>query len=215
MKKLILFGIFVTLTGTLGAQEFPRFAFDAGAGFTTPVGNTGSSLDVGWNVRGGVGYNFAPWLGAMVDFGFDNMGINSTSLAGLAVGGGTVRVFSTTFDPIVHLTPKRHFDLYVTGGGGFYRKVTSFTDPEEVEECYYFCGIGYENVVVSHFSSNKGGLNIGVGFSHKLGRESTGGIGRTRLFAEARYLWINTPGFSDPDGLGTTGLIPVTIGVRY
>jgi hypothetical protein len=70
-------------------------------------------------------------------------------------------------------------------------------------------------VVVSHFSSNQGGLNIGLGISHKLGSESTGGIGRARVFAEARYVWINTPGLNTPDGLGTTGLIPVTIGLRY
>ena len=38
MKKAVLFGIFVTLAGTLSAQEFPRFAFNAGAGFTRRSG---------------------------------------------------------------------------------------------------------------------------------------------------------------------------------
>jgi hypothetical protein len=49
MKKTVLFGVFVTLTGvgTLGAQEFSHVAFDAGAGFSTPIGNTGRNLDTG------------------------------------------------------------------------------------------------------------------------------------------------------------------------
>jgi hypothetical protein len=36
-----------------------------------------------------------------------------------------------------------------------------------------------------------------------------------KLFAEARYLFINTPPLGEPNGLGTTGLIPVTFGVRW
>ena len=96
MKNLVLFGILAALTGTLSAQEFPRFAFTAGAGFTTPTGQTGDNLDVGYNIRAGVGYNFAPWVGVMADFGFDNMGVNSTNLTNLGVGGGSVRVFTAT-----------------------------------------------------------------------------------------------------------------------
>jgi hypothetical protein len=42
----------------VSAQEFSRFSFDVGGGFTQPVGNTGRHLDEGWNVRGGAGINF-------------------------------------------------------------------------------------------------------------------------------------------------------------
>ena len=35
-----------------------------------------------------------------------------------------------------------------------------------------------------------------------------------RAFAEARYLFLNTPRITAINGLGTTELIPVTIGVR-
>jgi hypothetical protein len=42
----------IMCAGVLGvclanAQEFQRFTFDAGAGFSQPVGNTGRHLDVG------------------------------------------------------------------------------------------------------------------------------------------------------------------------
>ncbi|MEI9971572.1 MAG: outer membrane beta-barrel protein [Ignavibacteriota bacterium] len=207
MKQLVVFGMFVTLTGTLSAQEFPRFTFSAGAGFTTPVGDTGSSLDTGYNVRAGVGYNFLPWVGANLNFGFDNMGVNSTNLSNLGVGGGTVRTFSVTFDPIIHLTPKKRVDLYVTGGGGYFWEQTQFTNPGVAEGIFgnpwfgYYPGIYSTNFVVSDYSVNKPGLDggVGVAFGSKWGG---------RFFAEARYVRI----FS---GAGVhTDYLPVTFGFR-
>ena len=109
----------------------------------------------------------------------------------------------------------------VTGGGGFYRKVTSFTDPELTQFCtYFYCGLGYTNAVVGHFSSNQGGWNIGGGYQHRLG--GMYGDSRMKLFAEARYLKVLTPAESrSPSGLGIatisedTTIIPVTLGVRW
>jgi len=43
-KKLVLSGLFAAFVTTVSAQEFPHFAFDAGAGFTTPAGNSIFSL---------------------------------------------------------------------------------------------------------------------------------------------------------------------------
>jgi hypothetical protein len=75
--------------------------------------------------------------------------------------------------------------------------------------------------VVGHFSSNQGGWNIGAGYSHRLG--GTYGDGRTRLFAEARYLDVLTPaavnvepnGLSKTTVLADTKLTPVTVGIRF
>jgi hypothetical protein len=151
----------------------------------------------------------------MIEYQFLDNKLPGGLIADAGAQGGHAHIWSLTLDPVIDLFPKRKNSVYVTGGGGFYRKVTSFTDPEEVEECYYFCETGTENVVVSHFSSNQGGANIGIGFTHTLGDSSTGGDNRLKVYAEARYLWINTPGFNTPDGLGTTELIPVTVGVRW
>ncbi len=41
------------------------------------------------------------------------------------------------------------------------------------------------------------------------------GDGTSQLFAEARYLYVHTPPISQNNGLGTTELIPVTVGVRF
>ena len=207
MKKLVIFGILVTVAGTLSAQEFPHFAFSAGAGFTSPVGTTGDNLDVGWNVRAGVGYNFVPWVGVMANFGYDNMGINSTNLTNLGVGGGTVGVFSATLDPIVHLTPKSKVDFYVTGGGGYFREETQLTNPGVATGLFFNPYFGYypgaygTNVVVSSYSVNKPGLDIGAGVA--LGSKWGG-----RFFAEARYVRVFSGGGYYDDYL------PVTFGFR-
>jgi hypothetical protein len=96
----------------LQAQETNRLIIYFGGGFTTPVGSTGRALDDGWNIRGGVGYNFTSVVGAIVQLGYNSLGINSSTLSNLGFPGGDVYVFSATLDPIVHLTPHHHVDLY-------------------------------------------------------------------------------------------------------
>ena len=134
-------------------------------------------------------------------------------IANVGTQGGNAHIWSLTLSPVVDLMPKRSISPYVTGGFGFYRKVTNFTDPEEGEVCYYYCGIVVENETVYHFSSNQWGGNLGVGLSHRIG--GTYGDGQAKIFAEARYLFINTPGITTTNGTGTTELIPVTFGVRW
>ena len=74
MKNFALVsGFCQLLAASLNAQqEGQRFSFDIGGGFTQPVGNTGRHLDEGWNVAGGVGYNFSQYFGAMVDLGYNS-----------------------------------------------------------------------------------------------------------------------------------------------
>ena len=78
-------GFAIMCAGVLGAclvnaQEFQRFTFDAGAGFSQPVGNTGRHLDVGWNAGVGAGMNFNQYFGLMVQANYTDMGINSGTL---------------------------------------------------------------------------------------------------------------------------------------
>ncbi|MFC5863883.1 porin family protein [Acidicapsa dinghuensis] len=191
-----------------------RLAFEAGGGGNAPIGNDQPFITWGGNFTVGAGYKFTDRLSALIEYQFMDNKLPGGLIADAGAEGGHAHIWSLTVDPVFDLFPKAKNSVYVTGGGGFYRKVTSFTDPEEVEECYYFCGIGYENVVVSHFSSNQGGVNGGIGFTHRLG-DSSMGYSNMKLYAEARYVWINTPGLDQTDGLGTTGLIPVTLGVRW
>jgi hypothetical protein len=169
----------------------------------------------------GAGYRFSPHLSLLAEYQFIDDKLPGKLIAETGANGGHAHIWSFTLAPVIDLMPKRTNDLYVTGGGGFYRKVTSFTDPEPAEYCdYYYCGIVYQATVVGHFSSNQGGWNVGGGFTHKMG--GTYNDSRMKLFAEVRYLYVDTPAVSSsPNGLGTTTvaagtkLIPITLGVRW
>jgi hypothetical protein len=197
------------MMGIVSAQdEIPRFTFNIGGGFTQTVGNTGRNLDNGWNLQGGVGYNFSPYLGAMIQTEFNDTGINSTTLSNIGFPGGDVKVFSATLDPIVHLHPRGHWDAYIIGGGGLYRRYQEFTAPtvSTVTGFNPFFGFFTTEVpttqVLSSYSVNKPGVNIGAGIAF-------GTKWRAKIYAEARYHHIYMPTGQRTD------YVPVTFGVRW
>jgi outer membrane protein with beta-barrel domain len=207
MKSLLVLAFAVVSLTPLSAQERHLLIVDLGAGFTQPVGNTGRHLDGGWNIRGGVGLNFSQYLGALLQLDYNSFGINSTTLSNAGFPGGNMNVFSATVNPIVHLTPHGHFDLYLIGGGGLYRRTQQFTQPGVATVIgfdpffgFYQYGIPTTEVL-SSYSVNKPGVNGGAGiaFGSKWGG---------KFFAEARYHRIFT-------GDLHTDYIPVSFGFRW
>ena len=176
-----------------------RIALDLGAGFNAPIGNDIPYITWGGNftIGGGVHLNKRSTLLAEYQFMSDKL--PGSLIAAVGTQGGHAHIWSFTLDPVVDLFPSRRNSICLTGGGGFYRKVTSFTEPGT-----------YQNYVVGHFSSNQGGASFGLGVTHELRWESG-----ARVFAEARYLFLDTPSITETNGLGSTELIPVTIGVRW
>ncbi len=209
MKRLIL----TTCTGLLAlgiasAQtETSHFAFNVGAGFTTPVGNTGRHVDEGWNVGGGFGYNFNPYVGALIDLNYNSFGINSTTLQNIGVPGGGLHVFSATLDPIVHLTPQKHVDVYVTAGGGIYHRTQDFTQPSAAVVTGFDPFFGFFPTIVpttqilASYTVNKPGIDAGMGIAF-------GSKWHGKFFAEARYNRIFEGNFH-------TDYLPVTFGFRW
>jgi hypothetical protein len=195
-----------------------NWAFEAGGGFNAPES---SSITYGGQFTLGAGLNFNKYISGLIEYQFMDDKLPGGLIAETGASGGYAHIWSFTFDPVIDLTPKATNGVYVTGGGGFYRKVTNFTDPEEAEYCeYYGCGTIVENEVVGHFSSNQGGFNVGAGFEHRIGGQY--GESHTKLFVEARYLELFSPAsVTNPNGLGTTAVaadtkvIPVSVGVRF
>jgi Outer membrane protein beta-barrel domain len=194
---------------------YSRMAFEVGGGFNSPAPD---SPDITWggNFTAGAGYRFNHILSTLIEYQFISNKLPGTLIAQAGSTGGNAHIWSFSAAPVVDLTPKRSFDVFVTGGGGFYRKVTNFTDPQAYIYCnYFYCGTYTQDVVVGHFSSNQGGWNVGMGIAHR----TESGV---KIFAEARYLDVLTPAVTtQPNGLGTTTveegtrLLPVTIGVRW
>ena len=196
-------------------------AFEASAGANAPLGNSSNDITWGGNFTVGGGVHFSKRLSLLAEYQLLDDKLPGHIIAETGATGGDAHIWSLTLDPVVDLFPKSTNSVYLTGGGGFYRKVTNFTDPEESEYCdYYYCGIETQNVVIGHFSSNQGGWNVGGGFTHRVGGLS--GDGQMKLFAEVRYLDVDTPAVSSsPNGLGTTTLaagtkvLPISFGVRW
>ncbi len=199
---------------------FHNLAFEVGGGANAPAGDK-SYITWGGQFTVGGGFNLNKHLAALIEYQFIDDKIPGKIIAEAGAQGGHAHIWSFTVDPVVDLAPKSSNDVYITGGGGFYRKVTSFTDVEPTEFCeFYYCGIGYTPQVVGHFSSNQGGFNIGGGYQHRMG--GAYGDSNTALFAEVRYVDVLTPAVTtEPNGLGTTSVaagtkvIPISVGVRW
>lgn len=198
--------------------SFSRLAGEAGGGFNGPTGGSSPYITWGGNFSVGAGPRFSPHLALLAEYQFIDDKLPGSIIAETGANGGDAHIWSLTLDPVIDVAPKRKNDLYVTGGGGFYRKVTNFTDPSQY--CDFFECVN-TNQVVGHFSSNQGGWNVGGGFLHRLG--GTYNDSRMQLFAEARYLDVMTPAVDhlEPNGLSATSvgadtkLVPVTLGVRW
>ena len=208
MKRLIIGSCCGLLAaGMLAAQENPRFSFAIGGGFTQTVGSTGRELNNGWNIKGGVGVNFTPHIGAMLNLNYNQFGINGPTLANIGVPDGDVHVFSATLDPVVHLNPHGHVDVYVTGGGGLFHWYQEFTQPSVAIVPGFDPFFGFypaavpTSQILGSYSVNRPGVDVGAGIAF-------GTRHRGKFFAEARYDHIYMQN-------SHVDYVPVTFGFRW
>ncbi len=195
-------------------SRLDHLAIEAGAGLTSPVGKDTQFVTYGYNITVGAGWNFSRKFGALVEYQFNRNKIPGATLSKVGVPGGNVNTYSFTVDPIYNFARFGKFGGYGTGGGGFYRKVTNYTAPQQTTYCdpYYGCGPGYQNTTVGHFSSNQGGFNIGGGVTYA----AFGDDSRARLYAELRYEWVDSPkATATMPGTGTETFLPLTLGFRF
>lgn len=197
----------LAVTTVLNAQDRP-VSFQFGGGYTLTTGNTGRHLDNGFNITGGVGYNFNSYVGAMVNAAFTRSDINTATLNNIGVPDGNVRVFSLTLDPIVHVHQYGYFDIYVTGGGGLYHRTQEFTQPGAATVVGFDPFFGFYQTqiattqVLASYSVNKPGADIGAGVS--FGSKWNG-----KFYAESRFhrIFYGNDRHSD--------YLPVTFGFRW
>jgi hypothetical protein len=199
-----------------------KYAFEIGGGVDAPVDKKYITWGGQFTVGGGV--NFSKRFALLAEYQLIHDKLPGALIAQTGANGGYANIWSLTLDPVVSLFPKSSNDVYITGGGGFYRKVTSFTDPQQAIFCDYYygyCSIGTVNQVVGHFSSNQGGFNIGGGYQHRMGGMYQDS--KMKFYVEARYLDVLTPAVNGitPNGLGVTTVaagtkvIPVSAGLRW
>jgi len=191
---------------------FHGLAFEAGGGFNAPVGNDTPYITWGGNFTLGAGFRFSRVFSTLLEYQFIDDKLPGAFISSVGTQSGNAHFNSITGSPVINLFPKKTNGAYLVGGFGYYHKSTNFSD-------YECCDIyGYsvpENVLT--VTSNQWGGNAGVGIYHRLGGNLYGpdSAGNSELFAEARYLYVHTPPISQSNGVGTTELVPVTLGVRF
>lgn len=200
-----------------------HLTYEVGGGFNAPTNDSSPYIGWGYNFTVGAGYRVDQHLSLNLEYQFIHSKLPDAIVAEAGATGGYDTLWSFTLDPMYEVNPKSAITFYGVGGGGFYRKVTNFTDPQQGFYCDYFgyCYGVTQNQVVGHFSSNQGGWNIGGGIEHRFA--GWNGDGRMKLFAEARYLDVLSPAVigATPNGLGVTTvgadtkIIPVTVGLRW
>jgi hypothetical protein len=204
---LLLCGSLLVLGSANAQQEYPKYSFDAGGGFTVPAGSTGDYTRWGWNVKGGFDFNFSSHLGAAINVGYDSLPVSTPAALSLGIPGGNVDVMHATLDPVFHLTPKSRFDFYLTGGGGYFRVYRQFAAGESGPTSAYIPSLGFAAPVNGPvaipltYSVNKPGFDAGAGMT-------IGAIGHGKVFAEARWEHVFLNG-------GKMDFLPVTFGFRW
>jgi hypothetical protein len=227
-------------------SRLSHLAFEAGGGFTAPIGNDvnggfttllaapGTPAEnygtdtYGGNFLVGAGWNFSKRFALLGEYSWNTNKIPGRTLSavynegGFAADdlysiGGNVHTQGITAEPVFYYynSDKHNYAGYVIGGGGYYHKSTNFTAPVE-EETFYGDYIVTETF--STYTNNSIGFNLGTGISFKpFGPDS-----RAKLFAEARYVFVDSPRETAADisnqnilNTGTEEYIPVTVGLRF
>lgn len=208
MKQIAKCISVAAIAAIAAAGQESRFTFGVGGGFTEPRGQIDSRVDRGWNLTANGGVNFNKWVGAVVDLGYNRFGMNRATTQMFGVPDGNVGILSATLNPIVHLSPGRYADVYLTGGGGVYHTNQQFTSPSSAVVPVFDPFFGFYNAVIpttdvlASSSITKPGVNGGIGFA-------IGTRWRAKVFAEARYHRIFRGNGRYLD------YIPVSFGLRW
>jgi len=234
---------------TSNADGSNKYEFLGAIGAGLPVGNTHAYETPNWGFQVGGGRNFNQNFGIVLQFDEDHFGLQAATLAnrtyiyGILLGctpaqiaagscvtaiDGNNRVWSFTLNPTFTLATQRSWDAYAVVGGGFYHKVTNFTQPTSEEQCsIYGCGYFTVNANIDHYTSNAAGVNGGFGLTWKFSSFSNAGV-----FLEARYVLVlnqqrtgvTTANVSTapagatnfyPANSNRTTYIPIKLGIRF
>ncbi len=225
-------------------SRWSHFAFEAGGGFTAPIGNDvtggftsliGNGTNYGTDTWGGnflvgAGWAFSKRFTLLGEYSWNTNKIPGNTLsavynsggfasAGIYSIGGNVHTQAITAEPMFYYfnSDKHKYAGYLIGGVGYYHKSINFTAPV-AEDTFY--GVYDVNETIDSYSNNSVGFNIGTGVSFKpFGPDS-----RAKLFAEARYVFVDSPSetaaeLANPNSTalntGTEEYIPVTLGIRF
>ncbi len=187
--------------GNTNADGSEKYTAYAGGGITLPVGDLKNYDTPSWGLQVGAGRNFNKNFGVNLEFDWDEFGLqgnvltqqgfvedplNQYSLQGNT--DGYSHIWSLSLQPIYNIKSGEGLGAYITGGVGFYHKITTFTTPEVGCDPYYYeiygvCIAISANQPFDSYTSNAPGVDVGAGFTYKFSR-----FANERFYAEVRYV---------------------------
>lgn len=233
-------------------SRWSHVVFEVGGGFTAPIGNSASggftsiigdgnrygTTTWGGNLMGGAGWSFSKNFSLLGEFSYNTNKIPGRTLSAyynLISGGavitdgsgdtipsigGNVHTYTISAEPVFYYynSDKHKYAGYVLGGVGWSHKSVNFTAPVISQD--YYGNLFQTNQTFSSYADSGVSFNGGTGVSFKpLGQYSS-----LKLFAEARFMFVDTPretaaDIANPNKFilhtGTEELIPVSVGIRF
>lgn len=203
-------GLFAPLE-TLFAQDddYKRFTFNVGGGYTATVGDSSGRLDKGGHFQAGAGININQYLRILGTFQFHHLGITGDALRQADQLDGRSHTYNLTIDPVLRFPLGERTHGYLLAGGGWMRRTVDFTRPTLAQTVVFDPWWGYfgpaiipVNQILGTYTSDAGAWDIGGGLDIPLGNRTA------KLYMEARYIREFT-------SRADTEMVPVSIGLRW
>jgi Outer membrane protein beta-barrel domain len=183
--------------------DFHSCTAQIGGGFAATRGPDSHDLNNGGDFQAGGGFAATRSFALTGNFLLDEPGVSKEALpatvtvngAPATVSGGQARFYSVTFDPELRVYARKHFNVYVLAGFGWFRRSIEYTGAATSTLTHP------GDMKLESVSADSGAMNFGAGLNF-------GAIRGFRLYAEARYL----------RGLAVnreSTLIPVIFGIRW
>jgi opacity protein-like surface antigen len=193
-----------------GQDRLKHVTFDAGAGFSFPVGQLDNHAETGFNFVASAGARFNSRLSLGLDFALHYFNVENSlhsPVTGVNFGlGSMVRVWSLTVNPRYQFWKAEKFTTYATGGYGLYNRQLQIPapGPATAVACDAFWNVCVGNSpsgasLSGNINPYRGGYNVGAGVNFGT---------RTKFFVETRYHHMFTTN-------SPTEIIPLTFGVRW
>jgi hypothetical protein len=167
---------------------------DVGGGSAIVSGSQGN-LRGGYNFQLGGGYNFNSQTGLTLEYLDSGLGVTNQAMNANGAIDGWAHVWALTLNPVWRYKIGGIVGGYIIGGGGYYARELHFTEPFQETSPGLFQRTNIDR------TDNTGGVDLGAGFTFNVGYG-------TKIFIEARYHYLFTPGYA-------TQLIPITLGLRW
>ena len=192
------------------AQEpEPWYTFNIGGGYSPLLGQLSDRLDNGWHVTGGLGVRAKSRFELNGQFTYHGFGVKPIVLTEAGVPSADSHLWSITADPKIRFGGTHHFDPYVVGSVGYFRRTVNFTAPTVAPVTLFdpffdvfFPGLVPASIRLGSLTRSGIGGGGGLGFNFRLGAS------KTKLYIEARYEYAAT-------GTLPTRVIPATVGFSW